>query len=317
MVKDIMNTEEFINKAKNIYGNKYDYSKTKYIDSKTKVCIICPEHGEFWQQPNSHFVRGCNKCSKPIFDKESFIKKAKEVHGDKYNYSKVEYNKSSEKVCIICPEHGEFWQTPNAHCNGKHKHGCPQCGFINAQKENKKRIEQAANSFIEKAKEIHKDKYDYSKVEYKDIKTKVCIICPIHGEFWQTPDKHTNSGHGCLKCKESNLEKEVREFLEEANINYEQEFSAKWLGKQRIDFYLPDYNIAIECQGEQHYKPVDFANKGEEWARKLFLQNLKNDYSKKKKIIEHNINLLYYTKPELKETNEFTNKEEFLTFIKI
>ena len=105
-----------------------------------------------------------------------FIEKAKKVHGDKYDYSKVEYVNSRTKICIICPQHGEFWQTPNAHLM---KEGCPKCKGENVSKVNRR----TTNEFIEKAKKVHGDKYDYSKVDYKNNSTKVCIICPIHGEF--------------------------------------------------------------------------------------------------------------------------------------
>jgi len=184
----------FIEKAKKIHGDKYDYSKVEYINNHTKVCIICPEHGEFWQTPNNHLHDyGCPKCKSDKIgllkrkDIVNFIKEAKKVHGDKYDYSKVEYKNNSTKVCIICPEHGEFWQTPNHHLQG---HGCPICK--NVKKSN-------TDEFIEKAKKIHGDKYDYSKVEYINNHTKVCIICPVHGEFWQTPKNHLK-GQGCNKC---------------------------------------------------------------------------------------------------------------------
>ena len=114
-----MTTEEFIKKAKEIHGNKYDYSKVEYKNTSTKVCIICPEHGEFWQTPNHHLQgHGCPKCKNEKIRKRHthnitiFIEKARKVHGDKYDYSKAEYINASTKVCIICPEHGEFWQTP-------------------------------------------------------------------------------------------------------------------------------------------------------------------------------------------------------------
>ena len=109
--------EEFIRRAKEVHGDKYDYSKLEYVDTKTKVCIICPEHGVFWKFPYDHLGGGgCPKCS--AYGKEEFIQKAREVHGDKYDYSKVNYVNSYTKVCIICPEHGEFWQKPNSHING-------------------------------------------------------------------------------------------------------------------------------------------------------------------------------------------------------
>lgn len=111
--------------------------------------------------------------------------KAKAIHGNKYDYSKVNYVNTKEKVCIICPTHGEFWQRPNGHLNGL---GCDKCG---------KTYSYTTEEFIEKAKQIHGNKYDYSKVKYINAQTKVCIICPIHGEFWQTPYKHLNLKEGC------------------------------------------------------------------------------------------------------------------------
>ena len=185
-----MTTKEFISKAKKLYCNKYDYSKTNVDGVDKKVCIICPEHGEFWQSPRVHLRGrgGCPKCSKnKKITTEEFITRAKEVHGDKYNYSKVVYTNSEKKVCVICPEHGEFWQNPLSHLSGC---GCPKCNG-NAKI--------TTDDFVTRAKEIHGNKYDYSKVEYINSKTPVCIICPQHGEFWQEPSNHL-SGQGCPKC---------------------------------------------------------------------------------------------------------------------
>lgn len=123
---------------------------------------------------------------------DTFINKSRKVHGDKYDYSKVEYINAHTKVGILCPEHGEFWQTPNKHLSGQ---GCPKCGA-------KRRSDSSrftTKDFIEKARQVHKCKYDYSKVEYKDSNSKVCIICPKHGEFWQVANNHLQ-GQGCPKC---------------------------------------------------------------------------------------------------------------------
>ena len=124
-----MTTEEFIQKAKAIHGDKYDYSKVEYTHNKTEVCIICPEHGEFWQKPKNHLSGyGCPICSgRKKMRTIDFIKRAKQVHGDKYDYSKVNYNGNTEKICIICPDHGEFWQRAGSHLRG---FGCPKCGII-------------------------------------------------------------------------------------------------------------------------------------------------------------------------------------------
>ncbi len=121
---------------------------------------------------------------------DEFIEKAKSVHGDKYDYSKVEYISSKTKIIIICKDHGDFIQRPSDHIN--RKSGCPKC------KGKSRRTD--TNTFIEKAKSVHGDKYDYSKVEYINVDTKILIICPIHGEFYQTPYTHINQKCGCNIC---------------------------------------------------------------------------------------------------------------------
>ena len=239
-----MTKEQFIEKARKIHGNKYDYSKVEYKNNKTKVCIICPIHGEFWMKPNTHLnehgcpICGAEKRKKTLRDKlgfttAEFIIKAKEVHGNKYDYSKVEYVNTDTKVCIICPIHGEFWQTPDAHLRGQ---GCRKCGL----ESNKTKQRNTTNDFIIKAQLIHGNKYDYSKAEYKNNKTKICIICKEHGEFWQTPADHLN-GHGCNFCNESKLEKDIRLLLEEKKIRFKHHASKddfNWIGRKHLDFYL-------------------------------------------------------------------------------
>ena len=133
--------------------------------------------------------------------KEEFISKARKVHGNQYDYSKVDYISSHTKVCIICPIHGEFMQTPNDHLN---KRGCRQCGIIKTHNEQRKNIE----SFILEANRVHNYKYDYSLVDYKSAKEKVKIICPTHGVFLQSPDSHLRE-HGCPQCKSDDRKKLV------------------------------------------------------------------------------------------------------------
>ena len=292
--------EEFVLKAIEVHGNKYDYSKVEYVNARTKVCIICPIHGEFWQTPDNHIYKhkGCPICNGGIrLTTKSFIEKSNKVHNNKFDYSKVVYKNNRTNVYIICPEHGEFWQTPDNHLNGHH---CPKCngGVSISQQE-----------FIEKAKEIHGDKYNYSKVEYINSKTKVCIICPEHGEFWQTPSNHL-AGKGCLKCKISKLELLVKQYLNKNNINYIYQYRPKFLkhgkGQQSLDFYIPDLNIGIECQGIQHYIPVDFGGKGKEYAMKRFKYVQRLDERKKFLCIKNNIRILYI--------NDNSNLEQELTF---
>lgn len=242
-----LNTEEF-KKQLSIEHPELELL-SEYNGNKNYVNVNCLIHNYvFKTKPNwLHSGCGCQKC----YDErrgdsirktnESFISEAKLIHGDKFDYSKVNYINSKTKVCIICPEHGEFWQTPNKHINGKQ--GCPKCSGKN----------KTTDDIIQQFKKIHKDDYVYDNVKYINNRTKVCIICPEHGEFWQTPDKHLQ-GEGCPICKSSKLEKTVRNFLLDNNIDFTRQATFDWLGRQSLDFYLPKYNIAIECQGEQHFK---------------------------------------------------------------
>lgn len=313
-----LNTNSFIEKARKIHGDKYDYSKVNYINNHTKVCIICPEHGEFWQTPNDHLDNhGCIKCrdvniSRTLSDTTNiFIEKARRTHGDKYDYSKVEYKGGDIKVCIICPEHGEFWQTPHAHLRSG---GCRKCGIEKRTKERSLTTE----GFIKRATIKHNSKYDYSKVEYVNWFTPVCIICPEHGEFWQRAGDHLN-GHGCDKCVSSKLEEQVEISLKKHNILFDKHatsFKLKWLGYKHLDFYLPEYNIAIECQGEQHYEPVKFGGISEERAIKKFELQKQRDIEKQKLCLDNNIELIYFAKQKYNYlSNVITNENKLIEII--
>ena len=262
---------------------------SEYNGDKKYITVRCKIHDYIFNtKPNwLKQGQGCQKCyndrrgnSLRKTPKE-FIEDAKQIHGDKYDYSKVEYKGNKIKVCIICYEHGEFWQTPNKHLSSKE--GCPKCGDIfNGLK---KRL--GTQEFIKRAKQIHGDKYDYSKVEYVTSETKVQIICPKHGEFFQTPNCHL-SGHGCPICNESHLEKTMKNILLENNIEFEQQKKFIWLGRQTLDFYLPQYNIGIECQGGQHFQAVEHFG-GEKEFQKL----LRRDKIKKQKCDTNNLKLFY------------------------
>ena len=279
-------TEEFIEKAKKIHGSKYDYSKVNYVNNKIKVEIMCPEHGSFFQTPHNHLSlkRGCSECSgNRKSSTEQFIEKARKIHGNKYDYSKVNYANNHTKVEIICPEHGSFFQMPNNHV--LLKRGCPICGVKSSAKAKESNTEE----FIEKAKKIHGSKYDYSKVNYIDNKTKVEIICPKHGSFFQTPGGHLQ-GHGCCYCNTSRGEKAVENFLIENKIqfNSQKKFSdCRDKYSLPFDFYLPELNIIIEYNGIQHYESVEHFG-GE---KKLHLQR-HHDWLKRKYCKDNNITLI-------------------------
>ena len=309
-------TETFIEKAKAIHGDKYDYSLVDYKNAKTKVKIICPVHGVFEQTPNSHLNgRGCSKCKpdkiskKLSFTTEEFIKKAKEVHGDKYDYSLVDYKGICEKVKIICPTHGIFEQFPNNHIN--QKQGCPVCKRKESlQKRTGKTKKLTTEEFIKKAKEIHGDKYDYSLVDYKNSHIKVKIICPIHGIFEQTPNNHLN-GQDCPSCKISNGEKEIAKWLDKNGFKnkykkeyYFDNFKSKNNKYFRYDFYIPLKNLLIEYNGIQHYKPSEYFG-----GQNSFLLRKHYDWLKRKYARDNGYKLLTIPYWDYKIIEEILEKE--------
>ena len=292
--------QNFIEECKIIHKEKYDYSKVKYVTAKDKVCIICHkkdknniEHGEFWQEASSHLNGyGCPKCGqestlnlkKEIYTTERFIIESQKVHKDKWIYNdKTLYVSAKTPICIICPEHGEFWQMPYRHLGGC---GCPKCGGT---------AKLTTEEFISKAKEIHGEQYDYSKVEYIDSHTKVCIICPEHGEFYMTPNTHLNRC-GCPSCshKISRSENEIYNFVKEhCGTNVEHNVRGILTNNQELDIYIPSKNIAIEYNGmrwhsEQFHKNKNYhLNKLEECNRRgiKLIQIFESEYINNKELI--------------------------------
>lgn len=212
---------------------------------------------------------------------EEFVQKVKQIHGDKYDYSKTQYINIHKDVCIICSKHGEFWQRADNHiCK---KYGCPKCKTEKIGNLKRKSLEQ----FIEDARKIHGDKYDYSKVEYINSYTPVCIICSEHGEFYQIPHTHL-TGKGCKKCRGSKGEDKIARIFESKNIRFiHDENCLEFLGELRPDFYLPDYNLIIEYDGEQHFKSIEIFGGVERFEKTQELDALKTQLCE-----EHNIKLV-------------------------
>ena len=291
-MSNTLKNKEFIIKAKLKHGNKYDYSLAKYKNCDTKIKIICPIHGEFEQTPYVHLhVNGCINCNKELKgEKDNFIKKAKEKHGDKYDYSLVVYKNCRTKIKIICPIHGIFNQTPTGHLSNS---GCLKCSI------KLKAID--INDFNINASKIHNNKYDYSLVNYVNKKTKVKIICPIHGIFTQTPTIHLNGG-GCKKCKKtiSTGEKFLHSFLKKFDIEYVTEYgfsSCKNINILSFDVFLLEFNLCMEFHGFQHFESYDFFG-----GEKNFAQRLKRDKIKEKFCKENDIPLIIVFRKKYKST---------------
>lgn len=283
-------TEGFIIDAIRIHGYKYDYSLVEYINAYTKVKIICPIHGMFEQTPTSHLSNhGCLKCSFYTYDDKKFKIHANKVHNNFYDYSLMNYENSYTKIKIICPKHGVFEQKPAQHLFG---HGCLMCKR-DSMFDNK-------DTFIIKGNKVHNFFYDYSIADYINSYTKVDIICPIHGIFKQKPKDHLNKKQGCPKCKSSKGENIILTYLEQKNIKYISQYKFKLCKNVKplpFDFYLPEYNMCIEYNGKQHYKPVEWFG-----GKKTYEYIINNDIIKYYYCKKNNIKLIVIKYDENIET---------------
>lgn len=281
-------TEWFLDKVHKIHGDRYDYSETEYVSARDKVCVICHEkddggfeHGRFWLTPHAHLTHsgGCPKCGHPSHTLKWWLEEARKVHGDRYDYSQVKYVNNKTLMKIICPDHGEFLQRPMLHLSGSI---CPKCNGFGYSRE----------EILEQFKQVHGDRYDYSKVEYVSKNTQVCIICKEHGEFWQRPSGHLR-GQGCPICNQSHMENEMMQFLDRKGAHFIRQKTFDWLvykSHMYLDFFLPDYGVAIECQGGQHFVADPFMG-GDEGLELIQAR----DRKKEALCQEHGINVLYYS----------------------
>ena len=248
-IRNVRYQKTKLEKAKEVHGDRYDYSRVKYTENNDKVEIICKEHGSFFTTLYSHVVRKttCPDCALIGRRKNNdhFIKRARSVHGDRYCYSKLNYRLGSGKVTITCKEHGDFEQRASSHLLGN---GCPHC-FL----ENGKRL--SKDEFVNNAKKVHGDRYDYSKSIYITNRIPLEIICREHGSFFKNALAHVTAKSGCPKCWESKGERAVSVILDSLGIKYIREYKLDGY-KYRYDFFLPEKNILIEFHGKQHYIPV-------------------------------------------------------------
>lgn len=222
-----LTTEEFIKRARIIHGDRYDYSLVNYINNRTKVDIICKQHGIYKQIASDHIDKctNCPMCSdNKQLTTEEFIMKAKRVHGDKYDYSQTIYTNATSKVTITCKIHGVFAQIARNHINSSA--GCNKCAGHEKL---------STEEFIEKARKIHGDEYDYSKVIYINNHTNIIIICEEHGEFFQSPFAHMTQGSGCGKCY-GNIKLTTEEFIIRARQIHGEQYNydeVKYIGAQK------------------------------------------------------------------------------------
>ena len=262
------NGDEFFKTAKKLYGEKYSYGK--FTTMYNKIEITCPKHGTCLMYPIYHIGKnsvGCRLCGcdingiKKSIPKDKFIQKAINIHGNKYSYDNINYTNLQTEISIICNLHGEFLQRPYDHVRGI---GCHQCGVI--RRAESKTL--STDEFVEKAKLIHGEKYDYSKVNYTNNHIKIDIICKFHGIFKQQPTSHL-VGRGCKKCSYSISKGEV-EWLNHLGIPDDSNHRSVVvkIGKKRftLDGYNPLTKTAYEYNGDwwhgnpNIYDPKDYNN---------------------------------------------------------
>lgn len=278
--------DEVLSEFYSVHGLKYDYSKVQYVNTYTKVCIICKTHGEFWQQPRAHLAgQQCPKCTqhknwKPASSAAEFEQLANQIHGHAYTYS--DYVSNSAMVTINCPIHGPFRQRASSHLRGK---GCPKCAG-NSKKD--------VSTFVAQAKKVHGDVYDYSLVNYVNAKSDITIICKEHGSFKQRPSNHL-SGKGCKLCGLSRMRKTLTyatsDFMALARKMHSDKYDyskdeddlAKYIGSMvhitrhertiikpyEIDLFVPSKRLGIEYHGCYHHSYNHVESASERQRHKL------------------------------------------------
>lgn len=260
---------------------KYFFDLTDYENTTSKIDVICEQnHSSKRIVKNILKGHGCSKCgniksgTKQRKSIKTILNKFHEVHNQKYDYTKFNYENIKIASTIICFIHGEFEQSFQVHIKG---HGCPSCS-------NNKKLN--STEFIKKSKQVHSQKYDYGLILYINMHTKVKILCKTHGIFEQIPMNHIR-GIGCPKCNQSKGEKIIENVLKNNNINYNTQVKfekCKYKKQLLFDFYLPNHNICIEFNGIQHYSPIEIFGGLEEFEKIKIRDKIKLNFCNKNKI---------------------------------
>lgn len=260
--RNFSDRESILATANAVHGGVYDYSGAFFSRCTDYIVISCERHGEFTQQVSEHLRgRGCPRCGCPRCGKNRSIGAIRRVltiesirarfvaaHGATYDYSLVPCDgvlKMQDVVSIICNKHGVFNTTVACHAGGCL---CPSCSI------DKRTYD--TNTFIEKSRQVHGDRYSYERTIYHRAASKLIVTCKIHGDFMLTANNHLK-GNGCPRCRTSKGEQAVAKWLEENSIRFIAQYKfPDFSNRMAYDFFLPDLPLVIEYDGEQHFAPV-------------------------------------------------------------
>lgn len=275
-----LHIKEIKKRIKYKFGDTFDLDEIFYDKKTRSITFECKTHGKMTKKLHNFLKsNGCAKCGNSAkLTTEEFKQICTNLFDGKYSYDKSIYTGNRNSVIITCPIHGDFEMQAANHMK---KSDCPKCAGVHNH---------STEEYIEKCNIIHGNKYTYGKTIYTIGDNKVIITCPEHGDFEQCASQHLNNGTGCPKCKESKGERNVRIFLDNNNLPYNQEYTFEDCTDKsylRYDFYLPTKNILIEYHGQQHYMPVEIFGGKECFKETQRRDKIKVEYAK-----DNNINLL-------------------------
>lgn len=298
--------EMFVEKARKVHKNNYEYLKGSFAKTSSKLQIKCNKCGNvFMQKGSMHLIgHGCPICNHAptILNTEIFRERLSRTHPNLFLLSN--YKGSNGIVKVRCKIHNHIFDTTPHRL--QYGNNCQKCYDERRGNVLRKSIGQLTIEL----NEVHGNKYEYPYIEkeYKNNKSKITVLCKKHGEFKSTINKLL-IGQGCPICKESHLEKSIFKILNEIGVNSIRQKKFDWLKNDRtnlplsLDFYLPDYNIAIECQGEQHFRPTK--NFGGIYC---FEKTKYRDNIKHRLCNENGIKIIYIL---VRKSNRFLINEEF------
>jgi hypothetical protein len=258
-----LTTEDIVERCNKVHNYRYDYSQMGlYKNAHIKMKVICPEHGVWSINISNHLYnkRGCPDCGDDKRSKANssntteFIAKSKLLHGNLFDYSKVEYILTAQKVEIVCKIHGSFFQRPENHLQGK---GCLQCCIDDRATFPIHSLEE----FIKKANEIHPNRYNYTNSMFEGLSALINIECPDHGVFTQEASSHLR-GSGCWRCAKKGTSKKEEAWLDQYDIPHQyRQFKIKVRGKNlKFDGFDPISNVVYEFYGDFWHGNPDVFN---------------------------------------------------------